>query len=64
MERKDWIVDIIFEYITKNKVATTVSRVNKLHDYFVSEGYDESVGTVLSALDADSKVTDILCKPL
>lgn len=62
MERKDWIIDIIMEYIVKNQIKTTMKRINKLHDYFITEGYDESIGTVLSALDADSKVKDILCK--
>lgn len=62
MERKNWIIDIIMEYIVKNQIKTTMRRINKLHDYFISEGYDDSIGTVLSALDADSKVKSILCK--
>lgn len=62
MERKDWIIDIIMEYIVKNQIKTTMKRINKLHDYFISEGYDESIEVVLSALDADSKVKEILCK--
>lgn len=62
MERKDWIIDIIMEYIVKNQIKTTMKRINKLHDYFITEDYDESIRTVLSALDADSKVKDILCK--
>ena len=62
MERKDWVIDIIMEYIVKNQIKTTMRRINKLHDYFISEGYDDSIGTVLSALDVDSKVKSILCK--
>lgn len=62
MERKEWINDIIMEYIVKNQIKTTMTRINKLHDYFVSEGYDESMEIILSALDADSKVKEILCK--
>ncbi len=62
MERKDWIIDIIMEYIVKSQIKTTIRRINKLHDYFVSEGYDESMEIILSALDADSKVKEILCK--
>ena len=62
MERKEWIIDIIMEYIVKNQIKTTMTRINKLHDYFVSEGYDESMEIILSALDADSKVKEILCK--
>lgn len=62
MERKDWVIDIIMEYIVKNQIKTTMRRINKLHDYFISEGYDDSIGTVLASLDADSKVKSILCK--
>lgn len=62
MERKDWIIDIIMEYIIKNQIKTTMRRINKLHDYFVSEGYDESINFIMSALDVDSKVKEILCK--
>ena len=62
MERKDWIIDIIMEYIVKNQIKTTMRRINKLHDYFISESYDDSIGTVLASLDADSKVKSILCK--
>lgn len=59
---KDWIVDIIIEYMERNKINITTEKVNKLYDYFISEGYDEFISTILSALDADSKVKDILCK--
>ena len=62
MERKEWIIDIIMEYIVKNQIKTSMTRINKLHDYFVSEGYDESISIVLSALESDSKVNQILCK--
>ena len=62
MERKDWVIDIIMEYIVKNQIKTTMRRINKLHDYFISEGYDDSIGPVLASLDADSKVKSILCK--
>lgn len=62
MERQEWIIDIIMEYIVKNQIKTSMTRINKLHDYFVSEGYDESISIVLSALESDSKVNQILCK--
>ncbi len=62
MERKDWIMDIIIEYVTKNKINTTTERIKNLYDYFISEGYDDSIGTVLASFDADSKVKSILCK--
>lgn len=62
MERKEWIIDIIMEYIVKNQIKTTMTRINKLYDYFISEGYDESMEIILSALDVDSKVKEILCK--
>lgn len=62
MERKDWVIDIIKEYITKNQIKTTIEKINELHDYFISEGYDESIGIVLASLYADSKVKEILYK--
>lgn len=62
MGRKEWIIDIIMEYIVKNQIKTTMTRINKLHDYFVSEGYDENIEIILSALDADSKVKEVLYK--
>lgn len=62
MERQEWIIDVIMEYIVKNQIKTSMTRINKLHDYFVSEGYDESISIVLSALESDSKVNKILCK--
>ena len=56
---KNWMIEIIEEYVIKNQICTTAENIKALQDYFAEQGFD-SVGLVCSALDADSKVLDIL----
>lgn len=56
---QNWIIEIIKEYVIKNQICTNAENIKVLHNYF-TEQYLDSVGLVCSALDADSKVRDIL----
>ena len=55
----DWIQDIIKEYVVKNQIPTTTEQMQKLAEYYTSQGYN-SVGLVCDALIADSETMAIL----
>ena len=56
---QNWTIEIIKEYVIKRQICTNAENIKALQDYFTEQGID-SVGLVCSALDADSKVRDIL----
>ena len=58
---QNWITDVIKEYVIKKQICTNAENIKALQDYFTEQGLD-SVGLVCSALDADSKVRDILTR--
>ena len=60
---QNWVVDIIKEYVIKNQICTNAENIKALQDYFTEQRFD-TVALVCSALDADSKVWDILTSKL
>jgi hypothetical protein len=55
----EWMIDIIKEYIVKNRIRTTSERIEKLQAYFIHQQYN-TVGLVCDALIADSAAVNIL----
>ena len=55
----DWLQDVIREYVAKNEIRTTEENMQRLKDYYISQGYD-SLYVVCNALIADRKTIEIL----
>ena len=57
----DWLQDVIREYVTKNEIRTTEENMQRLKDYYISQGYD-GLYVACNALIADSKTLEILTR--
>lgn len=58
--RIDWVIDIIKQFVIVNQIRTTNENIIRLHDYYIAQGYADSIGVVCDALIADSKTLEIL----
>lgn len=56
----DWILEIIKEFVCAESIRTTPGQIQELYNYYISQGYSESLGIVCAALIADSKTLEIL----
>ena len=56
----EWIKDIIKEYVKAEQITTTEEKIDELSEYYIKQGYGESLGIVCAALYADRKTMTIL----
>ena len=58
--REEWIIDIIKQFVIANQIRTTERNILLLHDYYITQGYFDSLGLVCDALIYDIKTLEIL----